>query len=495
MDEVSDNEVIDCTEERSMAKFKAYRKGQLCLLPPSLDDYVPQGHLARLVYEVVEGLDTSAIENRYSELGQNTYHPKILLKLLFYGYATGVRSGRRIAARCETDTAYMYLSELYQPDFRTINDFRKNHLAVIEGYFVEIVRMCRGLGMVKVGEVMIDGSKMKANAASKRSKDKTTYEAWLEDVEKQIKDMLREAGQEDEREDELYGDERGDELPEDIRTKESLKEKIKEVLGRFKEEKQKINLTDPDSRFMKLRQGGIASSYNCQVAAVEGQVIVAADVVAEENDRQQLAPMVEETERVMGEKVEEIIADAGYSSYENYEYLSQRSKEGYIPDQYFEKVKRGEYRSPEQRYHKDNFKYDSERDVYLCPEGKELRFYKERNRDKGVRRKQRVYRGRLCSGCPVLGQCTGGRYREIACDKREHLLEEMRQRLLSGEGKEKYKRRLFTVEPIFGHLKYNLGYRTFLLRTLDKVRGEFKLMCIGHNLRKILTWKMAMAAA
>ena len=118
-----------------MAKFKPYRKDQLHLLPACLEDYVPEGHLARLIYEVVEGLDTSAIEDRYSELGQNTYHPKILLKLLFYGYATGVRSGRKIAVRCETDTGYMYLAEMYRPDFRTINDFRKNHLSLIEGNY------------------------------------------------------------------------------------------------------------------------------------------------------------------------------------------------------------------------------------------------------------------------------------------------------------------------------------------------------------------------
>src|SRR4030067_674142 len=152
-----------------MAKFKAYRRDQLHLLPHSLEEYVPEGHISRMIYEVVEGLDTSGIEARYSELGQNTYHPKIILKLLFYGYATGVRSGRKIAVRCETDTAYMYLAEMYRPDFRTINDFRKNHLSLMEGYFVEIVKMCKALGVVQVGELTIDGSKLKANAAPRRS--------------------------------------------------------------------------------------------------------------------------------------------------------------------------------------------------------------------------------------------------------------------------------------------------------------------------------------
>ena len=480
-----------------MAKFKSYRKNQLYLLPPRLEDYVPEGHLARVVYEVVEGLDTSGIEGKYSELGQNTYHPKIFLKLLFYGYATGVRSGRKIAARCETDTAYMYLAEMYRPDFRTINDFRKKHLSLIEGYFVEIVRICKELGMVKSGEIVIDGSKLKANAAARWSRDRSGYEAWLEKIGEEIREILREADQEDAKEDELYGEQRGDELPEEIQTKVKLRKKIKEVLSQWKgEEKEKVNLTDGESRFMKERKGVITSAYNCQVAVVEGQVIVGADVVMEENDRQQLIPMVEQAEVNLREEVREVIADGGYGSYDNYEYLSTHEKTGYIPDQYFEKVKHGEYQKEENKYHKENFRYDEERDVYICPEGKELLFYKERDSEGGViPRKQWIYKGGDCVRCSVSAQCTKARSRTIAREKREPLQKEMRRRLLSEEGRQKYKKRLFTVEPIFGHLKYNLGFKSFVLRGLGKVRGEFKLMCIGYNLRKIFSYKLALKAA
>jgi len=229
-----------------MLKFKPYRKDQVLLLPSSLEDYIPEGHLA---------------------------HPKILLKLLFYGYATGVRSGRKVAARCETDTAYMFLAEMYRPDFRTVNDFRKNHLSFVERYFVEVVRICKELGMVKVGEIVIDGSKMKANAAPRRSKDKAGYEAWLRKVEEEIREVLREADRVDAEEDELYGEQRGDELPGEIRGQVCLREKIKGVVSQWKaEEKEKINLTDPDSRFMKETKGLIRPSYNCQVAVGERQV-------------------------------------------------------------------------------------------------------------------------------------------------------------------------------------------------------------------------------
>ncbi len=221
------------------------------------------------------------------------------------------------------------------------------------------------------------------------------------------------------------------------------------------------------------------------------QVTDEGDVVMEANDRQQLVPMIEQAETTLGEKVGEVLADSGYASYDNYEYLSQNEKKGYIPDQYFEKLKQGDYEDPGQRYHKENFRYDSEEDVYICPEGKELRFYKERDSEEGVvARKQWIYKGSSCVDCSVCSQCTKMKYRTIARDKREPLQQEMRRRLLSEEGKTKYKKRLL-IEAIFGHFKYNLGYKTFLLRTLEKVRGEFKLMCIGYNLRKIFRCKAA----
>jgi len=477
-----------------MAKFKPSRKNQL-RLPERLDDYVPEEHLSHLVYEIVEMLDTTVIENKYSEKGQHTYHPKLLLRLLFYGYTTGTRSGRKMAIKCETDTAYMYLAEMYTPDFRTINDFRRNNLENIEKHFKGIAKYCKELGMVKLGEISIDGSKIRANASPKRTKKEEEYEQWLLKIEDEIKQILREAEETDQEEDRKYGDKRGDELPEGLQTKEALREKIKEVMKKFKagEEEKKINLTDPDSKFMKDAKGVIDPSYNCQVAA-EGQVILGADVVTEANDREQLIPMIETTEENTGEKVGQVIADSGYGSYDNYEYLVSEQKEGYIPDQYFAKIHQGEYEKPEKRYHKENFEYNKERDIYICPEGKELHFYKERDSDKGViKRKQWIYKGKDCRECSKASECTRARYRTISRDKREGLQEQMRQRLDTEEGKKKRHKRLYTVEPIFGNLKFNLGYRYFLLRTLEKVRGEFKLMCIGHNIRKIYNYKMATA--
>ncbi len=212
-----------------MARFKPYRLDQFMLLPSSLHDFIPEGHLARLVDKVVEKLETAFIEDKYSELGQNTYHPKILIKLLFYGYAVGERSGRVIARRCETDTAYMYLAQMYRPDFRTINDFRKNNTRQLSEYLLDIIRMRKELGLVRIGQISIDSTKMKANAANRRTKTRDEYQKWLRSINDKIEKILEEADRVDAEEDEIYEDERGDELPEDIDTEEKLKRKLEEV--------------------------------------------------------------------------------------------------------------------------------------------------------------------------------------------------------------------------------------------------------------------------
>src|SRR5450432_2431240 len=197
-----------------MEKFKPITTDQLFLLPPSVEDFVPAGHLARIVKEAVKTIDVSTIEKKYSYMGQKSYSPHLLLSLLFYGYSTGVRSGRKIASACQHDTAFMYLAAMYRPDFRTINDFRKDNIDFIQKAFVHIVQLCKSLGMCKAGMLIIDSTKLKANANAKHSKTKEQYEQWVERIDSDIKNMLEDAARTDQREDEEHGDRRGDELPE-----------------------------------------------------------------------------------------------------------------------------------------------------------------------------------------------------------------------------------------------------------------------------------------
>lgn len=479
-----------------MSKFKTYRNNQLFLLPNSLHDFVPEGHLAKVVDEVVEELDTKEIEDKYDELGQKSYHPKILLKLLFYGYAIGVRSGRKIARACETDTAFMYLAQMYRPDFRTINDFRKNNLDIIKKLFVDIVRMCKELGMIKIGTISIDSVKIRANASAKKTKDKEGYEKWIKNIEEQIKKLLDEAAKVDEEEDRKYGiNKSGDEIPEKLKKKEKLREKIKEIAKKLKDEKEKINLTDKDAKFIKERNGVIKPNYNCHISATEDQIIISADVTNIASDAEYLLPIIEQTEENIGEKVEKINSDSGYASLDNYEKLEKRGIDIHMPDRNLIMEKEGKFEEEKNKFHKGNFKYNKEEDCYRCPIDKSLNFFKEVDGDRyGV--KIRLYKGEACCSCEFKDKCCPNlKVRIIKRDKREDIVDRVREKLETEEGKKTYLKRMTSCEPIFGHLKRNLKFIDFLLRGIEKVRGEFKLMCIGYNIMKIFKFKQQIQLA
>jgi transposase len=458
-----------------------------------------------VVSEVVDGMDTSAIEEKYSRLGQHTYHPKIIIKLLIYGYATGMRSGRRIAAACESDTAFMFLAQMYRPDFRTINDFRKNHAAAFDDIFGAVLAACRRLGLGRAGTIAIDGTKLRAAASAKRSKDREGFERWEERLRREVAEIIAEADRTDAAEDELYGEARGDELPPELRSREALRARVREVLESMGEG-EKRNLTDPEARFMRTPEGKIRPAYNCQIAVDQDRLVLAAEATDEAGDFGQLTPLLEQAlqdtgiaREGKGRKAEgrdaaeplRVLADAGYASYDNYEYLKEHGLQGYIPDKDFARSEREGVADP---YHMDNFTYDAERDLYICPEGKPLPYMKSRVVKGPPRRRQHIYEGTECPICPVKGACTrAAGARRIHREMREDLKKEMRARLATEEGRAIYRQRMHLVEGPFGHLKHNLGYRYFLLRGKLKVGAELKLMCIGYNLKKLQAHKLALA--
>jgi len=483
-----------------MSKFKALHKFQKplqCLTPESFLDYVngviPQDHLCRLVKEIVWALDTVSLEDKYSFLGQRTYHPKLLLSLLFYGYATGTRSSRKLEEKCLSDHNYIFLMQCYNPDHRTISDFRKNSLKEIESYFVEIVRIFQKLGFSNVGKIYIDGTKIKGNASAKRTKDSDGLSKWLENIEEEISDLLKEAEAIDEEEEKRCKSEESEELlKKKLSKRKYLKSKIKAALEVMEEENlTKLNLTDQDANHMKA--GGskdIRPGYNCQSSVTEDGVIVAAEASTDPNDCNQLKPIIEKSKSNTQEAVKEAIADSGYGNYTNYEYLDEQNIDGYVPDRFFHQYKTGEYEKEKNRYHYTNFKYNSSTESYICPEGKRLEYWKTRkNKSKTRQWNHKVYKGTECASCTKRALCTKSKERELLIDIREPLLQEMRKKLMTEEGKSKYFKRQYTIEPIFGHIKFNIGYRSFLLRGKEKVNGEFKLMSIGWNLKKLLQMK------
>ena len=472
------------------SKFKSIQNDQLFLLPPTVGDFIPEGHLARVISEIVDTFDTDKIEDQYSYQGQKSYHPKLLIKLWVYGYATGTLSGRRIAAKCETDTAWMYLTGMHRPDFRTINDFRKDNIKSFGSYFIAVIKLCRELGMANVGTVALDGTKIRANASVRKMMDRDMYIQWMGKVEEDLAALNKEADRINETEDKALKDQRGDELPKEIRKKEALRKKIQEAIEELKKrEGGRTNVTDGDVGLIKSA-GQIKPNYNCQGAATQDGILVGAFVSTNASDKEQLMPLINQVEQNTGKRVETILADSGYASYANYEWLNEKRRIAYIPDQDYEH--RDTLKS--EPYDKSNFIYNSEKDHYTCPQGQELIFDRIAfNRKR--KQKLRIYKGTQCSSCSVKSACTSAKFRQINQDSREPLREKARMLLDSPQGKAIYKKRMSWIEPIWGNIKFNKMITMFHLRGLEKVNGEWMIIAMVSNIQKLMAQRQKLKLA
>jgi transposase len=350
--------------------------------------------------------------------------------------------------------------------------------------FVEVVRLCASLGMVGLGHIAFDGTKLKANAALRQSRDRDSLEKEIECIKEQVRQMIEASTRIDESEEQEHPDGDGSEMAKELRKKEYRLKKLSEARETLQRGKlRRVNITDPESRLMQDSRKAIQPSYNGQIAVDEKeQVIVAADITQETTDHHELRRMVEVVEQSLSTLPQEASADAGYSSYENLEYTQQKGLDAYIPDDFFVSLEKKN--QSEKRYHKCNFRYDETRDVYICPESRNLRRYQE------LKRQDKppfvIYRGESCKECAAKKECTKGPAQRITRDGRESLVEAMREKLRSEEGKEIYKKRLYTVEPVLGNMKWNRRRIMMSLRGLVKVRGEFSLMCLVHNVKKVV---------
>ncbi len=424
-----------------MAKtYRSYLPEQDLLLPPSLREWLPDDHLVYLVSDVVDQLNLSAIESVYEEddRGQPPYHPRMMTKILLYGYCVGVFSSRKIQKHLVEDVAFRVLAAGNQPDFRTISDFRKLHLRALEEMFQQMLRLTLETGTMKLGRVALDGSKFKANA----SKHKAMSYGRMDETEKRLREEVRkllgQAEAADKEEDQRYGrDRRGDELPEELQRRETRIARIREAKRALEERareqarsegedpkkaqpapKAQYSFTDPESRILK-GSDGFVQGYNTQIA-VEPlfQLIVGQRVTQAANDKQQMVPLVETIEEQSGQTPEGVLADSGYCSDENLKYLKKRKIEGFVATG---KQKHNERREP-------------------------------------------------CKPGPL--------------PKGASRVERMERKLQTQAGAAVYSTRKFIVEPVFGQIKQARGFRQFLLRGLEKVRGEWALLCMTHNILK-----------
>ena len=352
-----------------MAKnYRRYLPEQELLLPPSLRDWLPENHLAYLVSDVVDQLDLSSIHAVYEKekRGQPPYDPRRMTKLLVYGYCTGVFSSRRIQKRLQEDVPFRVLAAGNEPDFRTISDFRKIHLESLKNMFQQVLGLAMECGSIKLGKVSLDGTKVKANASKHKA---MSYGRMLEEqqqLKEEVKQLLEQAEAADEAEDREYGDRRGDELPAELQRRETRLARIKEAKKALEQrarekalaegksaaeakpakpaDKDQYNFTDPESRIMPSPDG-IVQGYNAQAAVEPEMLLIVGQTVTEaSNDKRQLQPMVELIEQQSGQRPEAILADNGYCSEANLEFLASADRpEGFIATG---KQKHGQHRLP-----------------------------------------------------------------------------------------------------------------------------------------------------
>jgi transposase len=435
--------------------FRDWSLDQALLLPPSVHDFVPAGHLSRFIVALVsEELDLSPILASYKgEKGQPPYHPAMMVALLLYGYAVGVYSSRRIAKACAERVDFMAVVALDAPDFRTVSEFRRRHLAALSGLFVQVLRLCEQAGLVKLGHVALDGTKIKANASKHKAMSYERMTKREAELAAEVASWLAAAETADAEEDKAFGaDKRGDELPDWVANKQKRLVKIREAKAALEAEakakaeaektarekvagddprpgrkatppsdvpeaKAQRNFTDPESRIMKTKDGFI-QGYNAQAAVdAASQVIVAHGLSDVGNDQQQFSPMLDAIEANTGDLPDELSADAGYCSEANLERLEQKQVSGYVATG---RQKHGE----------------------AAATGK------------------RAYR-------------TGSRLAAMAT------------KLRRAGRRSRYRLRKQVVEPVFGQIKQARGFRQFLMRGIEKVTAEWAMICTAHNLLKL----------
>ena len=436
--------------------FRPWKIDQVQLLPPSVQDFVPKHHMSRFIVALVrENLDLSAITASYkSGLGQPPFDPWMMTALLLHAYASGLYSSRRIAKAAQERADFMMIVALDAPDFRTISDFRKRHLKALAGLFVQVLKLAEKAGLVKLGHVALDGTKIKANASKHKAMSYERMKKREAELKAEVDSWLAAAEAADAEEDGLHGKtKRGDEMPDWVADKKNRIEKIREAKAaleaeakaaaeqerRIEAEKQsqreaegrkkpgksaappsdepdpkaQRNFTDPQSRILKTKDGFI-QGYNAQ-AAVDGQaqIIVAHELTPSMSDCGQLGPLLDGVEANLGCKPKEASADSGYLSEANLAGLQARGIDGYIAT------------------------------------------------------------GR--SKHPTAGNGKAG----------GPLTQAMRKKIADGGFKTPYRLRKQIVEPVFGQIKQARGFRQFLLRSAEKVRAEWAMICTAHNLTKL----------
>lgn len=510
--------------KQSLPVFKEYNQDQLLLLPPSLEELVPQKHVVRLVNQTIEQMNIEPLRARYKGGGTSSYHPKMMLKVLIYAYTQKIYSSRMIAKALRENINFMWLSGNNRPDFRTINRFRSEQMrGMVEQVFTFVVSILIEHGHIKMENYFLDGTKIEANANKYSFVWKKATKTFKARLQEQIAELLDHIEDVNEEENRSYGERDLEELGEDNPiSAEELEEKIEELnrqlegedaekkkqleeikekhLPRLKKyetqesicgDRNSYSKTDPDATFMRMKEdymknGQLKPGYNVQIGT-ENQFIVAYSIHQKPGDTTTLIPHLEKVKCQMGRNPENIIADAGYGSEENYEYIEKENLGNYVKYNNFHFEQKQKFKK--NPYRVENLPYDTQKDEFTCPAGKILKYIGDvdKKSGSGFIHHYRVYECENCRWCRKRKDCHRSKYnRQIQINVNlNNLKKRVRENLMSPRGLELRSLRPIEPESVFGQIKHNRMFKRFSLRGLVKTNIEWGLISIAHNFLKM----------
>jgi len=462
--------------------YIASNKNQNWLLPLSIKDMIPKGHICFMVEEFAGSLDFSNFDMIYDGAGHPAYHPRIIMKILIQGMLCKVRSSRKLAGAARENFVFMYLAEKVNPDFRTIARFRKDNPEFVKNTFKKTVELANKSKLIDLSFISIDGSMLKAYAGKKRYFDKKG----LDKLDKAIDKMVEEDIAIDEIEEQIFGDkEEGltgiDER--DLRRivrdykKSEDKKKIKKNIKKAKNELEKyslkkVSISDPESRMMQNKKGFSELSYNTQISVSRNQIILSNGLCQDKHDAHQFIPQIKNVkENIKLKKATKVALDCGYSDGKNIKFAEDNKIDLYVPS----RSQAQELEGKEQTLNHDNYEYDAKKDELIV--GKHRFYFKGVYARKSGKKIIMYYNDKL------------KKKKDVPFFFKERL--RMRDKMEKPESKKVYGTRKITVEPVYGNIKENLGFRGFLLRGMKSAKIELNLACIAHNLQKI--WRMTAA--
>ncbi len=461
--------------------IKAGNRYQQNLFPTSIEEYVGKDDPVRAYDAIIDVLPIEEIglKGRKSAVGNSNYNSKAMLKILVYAYSYGWQSSRKIERALHHNLSFIWISGGLKPDYRTISRFRKNNIGALKRALKQCARICIKLDLIEGNILFLDGSKFRGNSSINKTYTKKGSKKLLDKIEKKIDKLLAEINEIDEAEQKTGFAK----LKEELHSQEALREKVKSVLQEMKKKGiDKINNTDKDSINFKSRQGSHAG-YNVQVVTDEKNgLIVNTDVVAESNDKNQFSSQINLATQTLKKQCKVACSDSGYHNVKNLSESVERGMTVIVPSQ----KQASRENQKEDFFSKDNFKYDEEKDVYICPEGHIVRYshYSQK-------KEHYVYRMKVpavCSKCIHWGICTKSkRGRTINRLKNEACQKDLAKLYESEYGQEIFKKRKTKVELQFGHIKRNLKGGSFLMRSLKSVKGEMAIYASCFNITRMIT--------